>query len=136
MHYSMSNTTQGARVIPAGEALTANLLLVLAAAGTVGLPTAVDDPALYLALDDAASGSDAEVLPLSGDQQIRVRAKGTGSAGAVLALADPSTAADKGKVRALPAAAGTYFSPGIAEENFVDGQLVAVRPWPHVETVS
>ena len=46
----------------------------------------------------------------------------------VIVLADTGTAADKGKVRALPAAAGTYRGLGIAEEKGVDGQLVLFRP--------
>lgn len=45
-----------------------------------------------------------------------------------LVLADPGTAADKGKVRVLPAAAGTYRVLAIAEEKGVDGQLVLCRP--------
>ena len=39
-----------------------------------------------------------------------------------------TTAADKGKVRKVPATSGTYRLIGIAEEAFVDGQLVRVRP--------
>ena len=47
-----------------------------------------------------------------------------------MVLADVATAADKGKVRVLPAAAGTYRGLGIAEQVGVDGQLVLVRPAP------
>ena len=35
---------------------------------------------------------------------------------------------DKGKVRALPTAAGTYRGLGIAEQVGLDGQLVLIRP--------
>ena len=54
--------------------------------------------------------------------------KGTCNPGDVLVLADVATAADKGKVRTLPTAAGTYRGLGIAEQVGVDGQLVLVRP--------
>ncbi|MDD4175075.1 MAG: hypothetical protein PHN34_12620, partial [Kiritimatiellae bacterium] len=54
--------------------------------------------------------------------------KGTCNPGDVIVLADTGTAADKGKVRALPAAAGTYRGLGIAEEKGVDGQSVLFRP--------
>jgi hypothetical protein len=43
-------------------------------------------------------------------------------------LADVATAADKGKVRALPVAAGTYRGLAIAQEAGVDGQMVLSRP--------
>ena len=46
----------------------------------------------------------------------------------MLVLADVGTAADKGKVRALPTAGGTYRGLAIAEEAGVDGQLVLARP--------
>jgi len=59
---------------------------------------------------------------------VRVALKGTCNPGDVLVLADVATAADKGKVRALPAVAGTYRGLGIAEQAGVDGQLVLVRP--------
>ena len=39
-----------------------------------------------------------------------------------------ATLADKGKVRVLPVAPGTYRGLGIAEQVGVDGQLVLVRP--------
>ena len=45
-----------------------------------------------------------------------------------LVLADVATPADKGKVRVLPATAGTYRVLGIAEQVGVDGQLVLFRP--------
>ena len=70
--------------------------------------------------------------PLSPTRSMRVAAKGTGSPGDLLVLADGvTTAADKGKVRSkssLTASSGTYRLVGIAEEAFVDGQLVKMRP--------
>ena len=67
--------------------------------GEVKLPAANSDYALYLLIE-----------------------------GAVLVLADVATAADKGKVRALPATSGTYRGLAIAEEAGVDGQTVLCRP--------
>ena len=66
--------------------------------------------------------------PSEAGRTIRVTLKGACNPGDVLVLADVTTAADKGKVRALPATAGTYRGLGIAEEIGVDGQLVLVRP--------
>ena len=63
-----------------------------------------------------------------GGPQRAGRAQGTCNPGDVMVLADTGTAADKGQVRALPAAAGTYRGLGIAEEKGVDGQLVLFRP--------
>jgi hypothetical protein len=48
--------------------------------------------------------------------------------GDVLVLADCTLEADRGKVRALPTAAGTYRGLALAEEAGVDGQLVLARP--------
>ena len=58
----------------------------------------------------------------------RLVAKGAGNPGDLLVLADGvTTAADKGKVR-KPTTTGTYRLVGVAEEAFVDGQLVRMRP--------
>ena len=63
--------------------------------------------------------------PLTPNRTVRVIAKGTGNPGDLLVLADGvTTAADKGKVRKVPDDDGTYRLVGIAEEAFVDGQLV------------
>lgn len=78
-------------------------------------------------VDEVISATKAAVIPFTAERNVRVKAKGTGSKGDVLVLADPTTAADKGKLRAIPTANGTYHTVAIAEENFVDGQLVLVR---------
>ena len=93
------------------------------------LPAAVTDLAVYLVDDENTDGKLASVEPLTGERNVRVKLKGTCNPGDVLVLADPSTAADAGKVRALPAAAGTYRGIAIAEEKGVDGQLVLCRPY-------
>ncbi|SRR5581483_3280721 len=99
----------------------------------VALPAAVNDITLFV-LDDAGVG---KAIPLDPAQNTRVRAKGAGNAGDVLVLSDPAAAAGAhaGKAEAIGATAGVYFSPGIAEEKFVDGQLVLIRPFPRLVTV-
>lgn len=99
------------------------------------LPGNNDDVALYLLNDGVAQGQQVNASPLVPDEPVRVPAEGAGNPGDVLVLADVGTAEDKGKVRAIPAGAGTYFSPGIAEEAFVDGQHVKFRPFPRLVTV-
>lgn len=103
--------------------------------------TALTDLALYVLVDlltgGGAAGSQVTVRPLAPDEQIRIVAKGTGSAGATLVNADPtaSSGVDAGKLRAVPATPGIYVQGGFAEEDFVDGQLVLVRPHPAVARV-
>ena len=95
----------------------------------VKLPAAVADLAVYLVDDENVDAELVSVEPLPGDRNVRVCLKGTCNPGDVLVLADPSTAADAGKVRALPAAAGTYRGLAIAEEKGADGQFVLCRPY-------
>lgn len=132
---TQSNTRQGDIPVAAGEDLTGKedrLVELVNSSGSpvVQLPTANADYALYLLIEGAASGETASVRPLSIDRNIRVLLKSTCNPGDTLVLADVGTAADKGKVRALPAAAGTYRGLLIAEEAGVDGQLVLARPNP------
>jgi hypothetical protein len=101
----------------------------------LALPADVADLTLYVIDHGGDEDEDSHVIPLAQGDQVRLVAKGTGSAGGVLALAALS-GSDHGKVRALPATADDYFSPGIAEEDFVDGQHVKVRVFPRVITVS
>lgn len=95
----------------------------------VKLPAAVADLAVYLVDDENVDAELVSVEPLPGDRNVRVCLKGTCNPGDVLVLADPGTAADAGKVRALPAAAGTYRGLAVAEEKGVDGQFVLCRPY-------
>ena len=95
----------------------------------VALPAAVADLAVYLVDDGNVDAGLVSVEPLTGERNVRIKLKGTCNPGDVLTLADPSTAADAGKVRALPTAAGTYRGIAIAEEKGVDGQLVLCRPY-------
>jgi|GEM_PF-628344 len=141
MDYEQSNTRIGPIVVNSAEDLTASNahLVKLADGGSVAeavLPTSVADLALYVVGDGGIEDEDSHIIPLEPGRQVRIRVKGTGNAGDVLVLADPSTAVDKGKLRTLPVTAGTYFSAGIAEEDFVDGQLVKIRPLPRLVRVA
>ncbi|MGH8018658.1 MAG: hypothetical protein ACREIA_10250 [Opitutaceae bacterium] len=141
MHSSQSNTIQGgSRKYNSSEALTdkEGYLVNVVDGGSIpelALPTAVTDVSLFVVTDGNALDEESDVIPVVPGAEIRIKAKSTGSAGAILVHADPSTAADKGKVRAIPATAGLYFSPGVAAEDFVDGQLVKVNPLPRIVNV-
>ena len=130
---SQSNTRVGDVRVAAGEDLTGMegyLVKMTHDAGVpeVLLPTANDDYALYVVIEGAADTENASLRPIEAGRNIRVKLDGTCNPGDVLVPADVGTAADKGKVRALPTDAGTYRGLAIAEEAGVDGQLVLCRP--------
>ena len=130
---SQSDTRSGTFRVLAGENLTdkKGYLAVLThdtGVPEVKLPAANADLAFYLVDDGAADAAYVDVEPLEAGRNVRAVLKGTCNPGDVIVLADTGTAADKGKVRALPAAAGTYRGLGIAEEKGVDGQAVLFRP--------
>lgn len=129
----------GPKIINAGQALTdlEFRLVKIADAGSepeVVLPAAVTDITPFVVTRGAAHDTDCEVEAILGEKEIRVRANGTGSAGAVLVLCDPaaSSGVNAGKVEAIGATEGAYFSPGIALEDFVDEQTVRIRPHPRL----
>ncbi|MDD5706465.1 MAG: hypothetical protein PHR35_11095 [Kiritimatiellae bacterium] len=130
---SQSNTRVGDIRVLAGEDLTGmeDRLVKLShdsGVAEVLLPTAIADYALYLVIEANTDAKLVSVRPVQAERNVRLVLKGTCNPGDVLVLADPGTAADKGKVRALPAVAGTYRGLAIAEEAGVDGQLVLARP--------
>lgn len=131
---SQSNTHEGDLLITANEDLSAMADVLVAPYNSSGQlvvtrPAANNDYAVYVLVYGAVSGGKATVRPLNPNRTVRVVAKGTGNPGDLLVLADGvATAADKGKVRKLPATTGTYRLVAIAEEAFVDGQLVKARP--------
>ena len=94
----------------------------------VKLPATNGAYALYLIDDGGADAEYVDVEPLEAGRNVRAVLKGTCNPGDVLVLADTGTADDKGKVRALPASAGTYRGLAVAEEKGADGQLVLCRP--------
>jgi len=131
---SQSNTHEGDILITANEDLSSYADVLVAPYNSSGQlvvtrPAANNDYALYVLVYGAPAAGKATVRPLSPNRTVRVTAKGTGNPGDLLSLADGvTTAADKGKVRKVPATTGTYRLVGVAEEAFVDGQLVRMRP--------
>jgi hypothetical protein len=134
---SQSNTKEGDLMIAANEDLSLLADVLVAPYNNAGelvvtRPAANNDPAIYLLVYGAPVGGHATVRPMDPHRSVRITAKGTGNPGDLLVLADGvTTAADKGKVRsksALTAGSGTYRLVAIAEEAFVDGQLVKSRP--------
>ena len=130
---SQTNVRTGDLPVTAGEDLTGkeDRLVKLAndsGATVAKLPEANSDLALFVLIEGAEADKTASLRPLNADRNVRLPLKGTCNPGDTLVLADVGTAADKGKGRALPAAAGTYRGLAIAEQAGVDGQLVLARP--------
>ena len=92
------------------------------------LPTALTDAAVYVIAHGGPVGAHVTLESFTtDDSNFRCRAKGGGTAGTLLSLADPATAGDAGKLRAVPGTAGTFHALAIAEEDFQDGQHVLCR---------
>lgn len=143
MQVSQTNTQPGKRVFNSAVALTGleGRLVKLADGGSVtevDLPGAVTDLALFIVMEGGALDEPSEVISLLTEGNRRARLNGTVSAGVPLVLCDPaaSSGVNAGKVETLPTVAGLYFSPGIAEEDGVDEQLVLFRPLPRLITVA
>ncbi len=109
---------------------------------TLSLPTAATDiNCVYVCMSGGtvAQGSAFEA-PNTGDQ-CRLKAYGTGNAGDLLILADPTAngGAQAGMVRSFTgnhapsSSSGTYWVFGIAEEVFIDGQFVLSRYIPQTK---
>lgn len=125
-----SNVVAGAILMAAAEDLTGKTARICAiGASGVSLNASATVVQPYVLEDDGASGATVAIRPLNPNSQIRIVLKGTCAVGDTLVVADPGTAADKGKVRVKPTAAGTYAIVGIAEEVGADGQAVLVRPF-------
>lgn len=129
----------GPRKINAGADLTGleGRLVKIADAGSVPevvLPAAVTDICPFIVVREATLDTNCDVLSIAGEKEVRIRANGTGSAGNALVLCDPSASSgvNAGKVEALGSTEGAYYSPGIALEDFVDEQLVRIRPLPRL----
>lgn len=131
-----SNTQAGAIVIASGEDLSTKAGYLVEIRNNSGvaqayLPDSINDYAFYQVIDGgSASGDNVTLLPLHQSRNFRVVLKGAINPGEILSLADPTTTADKGKLRKVPSAAGTYRVLAIAEEAGVDGQAVLVRHVP------
>lgn len=129
----MSNTQPNLIAVNSTASLSGKegYLVVIASASnvaTAAVPAAITDNALCVVEDGAGAGEKSTLRPIFYSGSVRLKAKGSGAAGVRLVNADPATAADAGKVRAIPAASGTYAVLGVALEDFVDAQLVNVLP--------
>lgn len=131
MSETQTDIREGKLPFNSGEDLTdkEGHLVKINSDGDVVLPTAITDHAIYLVVSGDVADKKSIVQPFTGERNHRVRTEGIGSAGDLLVLADTGTAADKGKVRKIPTDAGTYRVVAIAEEGFVDDQLVLARPY-------
>ena len=130
---SQTNIKQGDFAVLAGEDLTGKedlLVKLVNDGGTLKarLPTANGDYAFFLLIEGAAADKNVSVRPIEANRGTRIRLKGTCNPGDAMVLADVATTADRGKVRALPATAGTYRGLALAQQAGVDGQLVLCRP--------
>lgn len=131
MLVTQSNTQQGPLPFPCGEDLTGKSGHLVKGSRVSSkfapvLPTAIGDIPLFIVDEENTAGKDGAFIPLIPGEQRRIRANGTGQAGDRLTLA-AIAGTDAGKVRKQPTAAGTYHLVAIAEEDFVDEQLVLAR---------
>ena len=134
---SQSNTHEGDLLLPVGEDLSTYEDVLVAIYNSAGLPSverplANNDYAIFVLIYGASPGNKATVRPLSENRSVRVVANGAGNPGDLLVLADGvTTPANRGQVRSkatLATGSGAYRLVGIAEEAFVTGQLVKLRP--------
>ena len=134
---NQSNTQAGPRPYLSGEDLTGKEghLAVMTATG-LQLPSAATDRAIYLILEGGANGEESTAVALDSGRNFRVFADGTGDKGAELSISVASGKA--GQVRDFDAqTTGDHRIVAIAEEDFVDGQLVLLRPYAFgVETAT
>jgi hypothetical protein len=126
MYGNQSNTIEGIVSKVAASAIGAGKMVKLATDGRVTAVAAVADRAMYIALNDAAIGEIVDCQPLDPNTQVRIKAgtvTGTQNAGVAVYLA----ASADGLVNEVVTGATKV---GYAEEQFVTGQLVLVRPIP------
>jgi len=129
---SQSNTQEGQIVLAANEDLTGKegfLVKIVNDSGVAkfALPDAASDLSLFVVTDGDEADAYVAALPLSPTRNVRLKLNGTCVPGDVLVLETPDGTND-GKVKVLPAAAGTYRGIAIAEESGVDEQLIKARP--------
>ncbi len=103
-------------------------------AAKFALPSAVSDLAFFVIASGNAAASDNWAEQPEPGANFRVRLHGTCAPGDVLVLCDPAAGggANAGKIEALGATAGSYFSIGVAQEAGMDEQLVLVRFLPRL----
>lgn len=151
---SQTDTKRGEVTYPAVAALISAgvlpfenaLLKVVTNSGVAqfSLPTGKADHAYYIASQfDIPSGLVSGEIP-STNENARYKAYGTGNAGDLIILADPTanSGAQAGMVRSTTgshapvSSDGTFTIIGIAEEIFIDGQDVKVRFLGGLQTVT
>lgn len=137
--FATQNNTQPGFITGVADGVLTDLegrLLKITADG-YAVPSTVYDLALFLLLDGAADEGRIALHQVSPESNVRIRANGTGSKGDVLVLCDPSASAgvNAGKVQTVGTTEGRYFSVGIAEEDFIDEQLVLVRVLPRIVNI-
>lgn len=140
-----TDTKRGEVTLPAASGMPStniqNLLakIVTNTVAQFSLPAAQGDLAFW-AISQSVNGNVSAEVP-SLNENCRLYAYGTGNAGDILILADPvaNSGAQAGMVRSTVGShapsSGTYNRIGIAEEIFVDGQLVKTRMIPGSVTV-
>ena len=131
---SVQSNVQAGDIVRVGNSdlsgANGKLLVLINSSGAplFDLPSANTDFAYYLCVDGDVATLNTTARPLTAGAEVRVVLKGACNPGDQLVLADVATAADAGKVRALPSTTpGTYRVLGLAEEVGVDGQLVRMR---------
>jgi hypothetical protein len=102
----------------------------------VKLPTSNTALSLVLINDEALDTERVEVDVLVPGRTYRTTVKDAVNPGDRLVLADVGTAADKGKLRKLPATAGVYVDLGFAEKKAGAGELVEWRYEPTLRHVA
>jgi hypothetical protein len=99
------------------------------------LPTANGEDAFYQVQEEGAATEQVSIERFGPHRDFRVPLKGACNPGARLVLADTAVAGDRGALRTLPAAAGTYRVLAIAREAGVDTQHVKCDPVPAFDVV-
>lgn len=132
-----SDTKLGLIQLTASADLTGKENLVLKVVNTAGvpqfaLPSSIADITPYICAsgDVAANTTSAEAPDLGGNARVAIN--GTVVAGDKLV----HDATSYGKLIKLPATAGIYYSPGIAEESGAAGGDVKFRPLPRMISVA
>lgn len=123
----------GPQPILAGEDLTgmrSRLVVVTHDAGVpeAKLPAANNADALYQLQETGADTELVSIERFGSHREFRVPLKDAVNPGDRLVLADVATAADRGKLRKLPVAAGTYRVLAISREAGVADQHVKCDP--------
>ena len=91
------------------------------------LPAANTDECNFVLTQGGAADTPVSAVPVTAEGQIRVVSEGAIAVGERVCLADVATPADKGMVRALPAAAGDYRCFARCEGASSDGSLALLR---------